>query len=148
MMMVNFWIIFILKYLFDNSVTIMTFIFFFTFSCDCPDGFEGPRCQKLRQSFDGTGYALYKQLEQCEESRTSIEFMTKKATAVILYNGPVSELEPVDPRDFLLLELVNGKPRLRINHGTGEIGMEITGGSSLNDGAWHRIDIFRDRKVN
>ncbi|XP_053376534.1 neural-cadherin-like [Mercenaria mercenaria] len=115
-------------------------------SCDCPDGFEGPRCQKLRQSFDGTGYALYKQLEQCEESRTSIEFMTKKGTALILYNGPVAELDPSDPRDFILLELVNGKPRLRINHGTGEIEMSISGGKNLNDGAWHRIDIFRNKK--
>lgn len=117
------------------------------FSCECPDGFEGARCQKLRQSFDGTGYALYKQLEQCETSRTSIEFMTKKVTALILYNGPVTVLEPSDPTDFLLLELFNGRPRLRINHGTGEIQIGISGGPSLSDGAWHRIDIFRDKKV-
>ncbi|KAH3883569.1 hypothetical protein DPMN_007529, partial [Dreissena polymorpha] len=117
-------------------------------SCKCPDGFEGPRCQKLRQSFNGTGYALYKQLEQCAASRTSIEILTSKLNQLILYNGPISVLEPVDPTDFVLLELVDGYPRLRIDHGTGEVTLQLTGRSKrrLNDDTWHRIDIFRDKK--
>ena len=118
-------------------------------SCTCPEGFEGPRCQKLRQSFNGTGYALYKQLEQCEESRTSVEILTSKATQLILYNGPISELQPSDPTDFIILELVDGYPRLRIDHGTGPITLNVNGGNAkkLNDNTWHRIDIFRNRKV-
>jgi len=119
---------------------------FCSFSCECPDGYEGPRCQVLRQSFDGTGYALYKQLEQCEQSRTSIEILTNKPDSLILYNGPVGSLDPSDPRDFILLELVGGYPRLRIDQGTGELTLQVTG-QSLNDELWHRIDIHRDRKV-
>lgn len=115
-------------------------------SCECPEGFEGPRCQQLRISFNGTGYALNKPLEQCEESRTSIEILTSLPNGLILYNGPVAPLEQADPRDFILLELTNSKPRLRINHGTGELTLTIPGSKQLNDGAWHRIDIHRKKK--
>lgn len=73
--------------------------------------------------------------------------MTTKATQLILYNGPVAELAQTDPTDFLLLELANGHPKMRINHGTGEITLELPNSKTLNDGAWHRIDIFRQRKV-
>ena len=105
----------------------------------------------LRQSFDGTGYAMYKQLEQCEQSRTSIEILTSSTgdNPLILYNGPINELGQTEPQDFILLELYDGYPKLRINHGTGEITIEITGNNRkrLNDGLWHRIDIYRDQKV-
>ena len=123
------------------------FICFF-YSCECPDGFEGPRCQQLRHSFNGTGYALYKQLEQCRNSRTSIEILTNKANGLILYNGPVEVLGQTDQTDFILLELVAGRPRLRINHGTGELALTIPGSKQLNDGTWHRIDIHRKSKVS
>lgn len=115
-------------------------------SCHCPEGFDGPRCQVLRQSFDGTGYALYRQLEQCEQSRTSIEVLTTKADSLVMYNGPVSELQPGDPKDFLLLELVGGIPKLRVNQGTGELTLTSSTLTKVNDGAWHRIDIVRDKK--
>jgi hypothetical protein len=49
-----------------------------------------PRCQSTRHGFDGTGYALYKPLEQCENSETSIEFITTQDNGLLLYNGPVT----------------------------------------------------------
>ena len=119
------------------------------YRCDCPEGFEGPRCQQLRHTFNGTGYALFKPLEQCENSRTSIEILTNKADGLILYNGPHGQPGQGEPRDFILLELSGGVPRMRINHGTGELSLTIQGSNPklLNDGAWHRIDIHRTKKV-
>lgn len=119
---------------------------FFHFSCECPDGYEGPRCQVLRQSFNGNGYALYKPFEQCEESRTSIEILTLQPNGLILYNGPINELEPTDPQDFISLELVDGYPRLKIDHGTGPLTLQVSG-NQLNDNNWHTIDIYRKEKV-
>ena len=112
-----------------NNLIFNTLLFYITFhySCTSPEGFEGPRCQKLRQSFNGTGYALYRQLEQCEESQTSIEILASKLTQLILFHGPIADLELTDPTDFILLEMVDGVPRLRINHGTGEVNLELTG---------------------
>ena len=65
-----------------------------------------------------------------------------------MYNGPTAELGQADPRDFILLELRGGHPRLRINHGTGELMLDIPNSKALNDGAWHRLDIHRDVKVS
>ena len=56
-------------------------------------------------------------------------------------------------QDFFLLELRSGYPRLRMNHGSGEMVPLTVDGKDrqnrlrmqqLNDGNWHRIDIFRD----
>lgn len=127
------------------------------FRCSCPAGFDGPRCQQTHQSFNGKGYALYPTLEQCEESRTSIEFITLQADGLILYNGPVHDLDTNagDQADFIALELVQGYPRLLINHGTGTLVLTLDGRNKdrdvimqpLNEGLWHRIDIIRKGRV-
>jgi len=57
--------------------------------------------------------------------------------------------------DFLSLELRNGLPLLRINSGSGELKLTVDGRDKsgharlkkLNDGRWHRIDIFKRGKV-
>lgn len=108
-----------------------------------------------RHSFS-EGYALFSPFEQCEDSTTSIEFLTQKADGLILYNGPVTELGPNDPRDFIALFLVNGYPVLHIDHGTGVKMFNLTGRDlqgetlmqKLNDGSWHHIDIIRKGKVS
>ena len=58
--------------------------------------------------------------------------------------------------DFVILELRKGYPLLRINHGTGEAKLQIDGRDragnrrmrGLNDGKWHKIDIFRNGVVS
>lgn len=125
------------------------------FSCLCPIGFDGPRCQQTRHSFSGDSWAWYEPLAQCEDSHTSLEFITTKDSGLILYNGPVTDLGEGEPEDFIILELKNGYPFLRINHGSGETKLTIDGRdkqgqlrlSRLNDGHWHRVDIIRNGKV-
>jgi len=65
------------------------------YSCTCPVGFDGPRCQQRRHSFDGTGWAQYPALNQCgltagPVSVTSIGIITKQANGLIFYNGPTT----------------------------------------------------------
>ena len=65
------------------------------------------------------------------------------------------ELSDGEPEDFILLELRNGYPLLRLNHGSGETKVSVDGRDrqghvrlgKLNDGFWHRVDIFRNGKV-
>ena len=59
--------------------------------CQCPRGFEGPRCQQTTRSFWGKGWAWYPPLELCEDSHLSIEFMTRKPDGTLLYNGPIGK---------------------------------------------------------
>ncbi|KAL5017569.1 hypothetical protein ScPMuIL_007158 [Solemya velum] len=122
--------------------------------CECPEGFDGPRCQSTKVSFNGTGIAQYPYLQQCENSSTSLEILTFNNDALLMYEGPIRSLEPGESPDFLLLELIGGYPSLRINLGDGELQLQITGQSEhgekkmekLNDGKWHRIDIVRRGK--
>lgn len=124
-------------------------------SCNCPPGFDGARCQQTRHSFNGNGWAWYKPLEQCEDSHTSFEFTTDKPYGLLLYNGPLYQHSGEGKDDFILLELRGGYPKLRINHGSGEASIDITGKDKqgklrlkpLNDNLWHRIDIIRHGKV-
>ncbi|XP_071179939.1 neural-cadherin-like isoform X3 [Mytilus edulis] len=119
-------------------------------SCECSAGFDGPRCQSTRHGFDGTGYALYKPLEQCENSETSIEFITSSDNGLIMYNGPVSD--NFQPQDYMSLELAGGYPILKIDQGSGVQTLSINsnslnGGSKLSDGKWHHINIRRRGKL-
>ena len=52
-----------------------------------------------------------------------------------------------DPTDFILIELIGGKPVLMIDLGSGIGKFEIPGSNQLNDGEWHRLDIFRNGQV-
>ena len=108
-----------------------------------------------RHSFHGDGWAWYKPLAQCENSHTSLEFVTTHENGIIMYNGPMRRLRPGENQDFILLELRGGYPYLQIDHGTGIAKLTIDGRDSknqyklrkLNDGKWHRIDIYREARV-
>lgn len=50
--------------------------------------------------------------------------------------------------DFISLELINGRPRLLLDFGSGTLELLLEDGISLADGEWHRIDIFWETEVN
>lgn len=117
----------------------------------CPPGYTGPRCQKTSLGFSGNGFALFSPLDQCEDSRTSLKFATFEPSGLLFYDGPTKGQNVNLEDDFILLELVNGFPRLIINQGTGELVLSIDGRDSLsshivqplNDAKWHHVDIIR-----
>ncbi|XP_077982689.1 neural-cadherin-like [Glandiceps talaboti] len=115
--------------------------------CQCGDGFEGTDCQDLKRSFSGQGYAWYDSLQTCEQTRTSFEFITESLNGVLMYNGPMTELLPYEPEDFMAVELVNGRPKLFINLGSGTLTLEIPNSPNLSDGMWHRVDVFRNAQT-
>ncbi|XP_029635711.1 putative neural-cadherin 2 [Octopus sinensis] len=127
--------------------------YFQVVKCVCPPGFTGPRCQVTGISFEAKGYALFSPLEQCENSRTSLEFVTLQ-NGLLFYNGPVTNKPANSERDFILLELINGYPQLKIDHGTGELILSLNGKDKankliiqkVNDGKWHRVDIIRNKR--
>ena len=52
-----------------------------------------------------------------------------------------------DPEDYILIQLIGGRPVLNLNLGSGMASFEIPGTNTLNDGEWHRLDVFRVGKV-
>ena len=116
--------------------------------CQCPRGYDGPRCQQTTRTFNGKGWAWYPPLELCDDSHLSVEFMTRKPDGVLLYNGPIvpPEKDEMLISDFISLELVRAHPRLLIDFGSGTQELRIQTKNGLDDGDWHRVDVFWTRE--
>lgn len=117
-------------------------------TCECQPGYTGPQCQVTSRTFGGRGWAWFPPLEQCENSHLGLEFMTESSGGIIFYNGPVDapEVGVSIYEDFISLELDNGKPRLIVDFGSGTTEIVVHTMKDLNDGEWHKIDIFWSRE--
>ncbi|XP_037558353.1 neural-cadherin isoform X4 [Dermacentor silvarum] len=117
-------------------------------SCRCQSGFHGPQCQQTTRHFNGKGWAWFPPLQQCEDSHLSLEFMTERPTGLLLYNGPISRPDPgeIVIQDFISLELNAGRPRLLLDFGSGTAELFVDVEEHLNNGNWHRLDVFWDRQ--
>lgn len=51
------------------------------------------------------------------------------------------------PTDFISIELDRGQPRLLIDFGSGTLELKVKTKKSLDDGDWHKIDVFWDTEV-
>lgn len=115
-------------------------------TCSCPAGYNGPRCQQTSRSFRGTGWAWYPPLDMCDNSHLHFEFITRKADGLLLYNGPIvpPESDEIMVSDYIAVELERGYPRLLLDFGSGTLELRVKTKKTLDDGEWHRLDIFWD----
>ncbi|XP_025422894.1 DE-cadherin isoform X3 [Sipha flava] len=110
--------------------------------CECPAGFDGPRCEILNIGFYGEGYALYPSLQSCMESQMSLEVRTTVDNGLLFYIGPSNvKPNPLSVQDFMSLELKNGYLVLLIDYGTGTRKIEQKQ-IRISDGEPHRIEII------
>ncbi|XP_039619104.1 neural-cadherin [Polypterus senegalus] len=116
------------------------------YRCQCPSQFEGPDCQQTKHSFHGDGYAWFPPLRPCFDSHLSLEFITEVADGLLLYTGPVADLELWDPEDFMAIELINGSVTLKINHGSGTLVLQLPTNINVADRRWHQLDIRSNGK--
>ncbi|XP_072051982.1 LOW QUALITY PROTEIN: neural-cadherin-like [Amphiura filiformis] len=115
-------------------------------TCECRSGYDGPDCQQTKRSFKD-GFAFFDTLQQCLETHTSLEFITTSPDGTLLYNGPMADpIKDDDPTDFILIELIGGKPVLMLDLGSGIEKFDMHGSPRLDDGEWHRLDVFRNGK--
>jgi hypothetical protein len=117
--------------------------------CKCPEGYEGPQCQLTTRSFtNNQGWAWYPPLRQCEKSHLSLEFMTKTADGLLMYNGPLVKpyIGYQTQSDFISLELRSGQPRLLVDFGSGVTELTVKPLGDLHNGEWHTIDVFWDKE--
>lgn len=123
--------------------------------CQCPKGFDGPRCQKTVRHFNATGgFVWLPILPQCQDLVVSMEFVTTNSKGLLFYNGPINdqseETSFTSPsryqKDFLALQLDKGKLLFQVRQGiTGKTHSYILTNfnRTLNNGVWHRIDIYK-----
>ncbi|XP_034151116.1 neural-cadherin isoform X2 [Esox lucius] len=116
------------------------------YRCQCSTQFEGPECQQTKHSFHGNGYAWFPPIRPCFESHVSLEFITEVADGLLLYSGPLAQLQPWEPEDFMAIELIDGTPTLTINHGSGTLVLQLPGNVNVADRRWHRLDVRSNSK--
>ncbi|XP_076854322.1 LOW QUALITY PROTEIN: neural-cadherin [Brachyhypopomus gauderio] len=116
------------------------------YRCQCPAQFEGPECQQTKHSFHGNGYAWFSPIRPCFESHLTLEFITEVADGLLLYSGPLAQLQPWEPEDFMAIELIDGTPTLKINHGSGTLVLQLPGNVNVADRRWHRLDVRSNGK--
>ncbi|XP_061620755.1 neural-cadherin [Phyllopteryx taeniolatus] len=116
------------------------------YRCQCPAQLEGPECQQNKRSFRGNGYAWFPPMTPCFESHVSLEFITEVPDGLLLYSGPLAQLQAWDHEDFMALELIDGTPTLKINHGSGTVVLQLPGNVNVADRRWHRLDIRSNSK--
>ncbi|XP_068236938.1 neural-cadherin-like [Palaemon carinicauda] len=116
--------------------------------CQCPSGFRGPRCQMLTRTFEGNGYSWFPSLATCGQNHLSVEFLTLKNNGLIFFNSAfaVSLERGHFSKEFISLELENGKLRLLVNYGSVTVQLKINGTENIADGQWHRVDLFLDTR--
>ncbi|XP_041041451.1 pikachurin [Carcharodon carcharias] len=120
------------------------------FECDCPLGFDGPRCQKAITEaieipqFIGRSYLTYDHpnfLKRVSGTRSNI-FMRFKTTVddgLLLWRGDSTmRLNS----DFISLGLQDGALVFSYNLGSGTVDIMVNG--SFHDDRWHRVKAVRD----
>ncbi|XP_057689572.1 neural-cadherin isoform X2 [Corythoichthys intestinalis] len=118
------------------------------YRCECPPMFDGPECQQTKRSFGGGGYAWFPPLTPCFQSHISVEFLTEEADGLLLYDGPLGAAAlPGEPQDFISIELKNGVPVLKVNHGSGTLTLQLPAKTNVADRRWHRLDVIGDGKA-
>lgn len=92
-----------------NVILVLDFLF--SPRCQCPAQFEGPECQQNKHSFHGNGYAWFPPMMPCFESHVSLEFITDVADGLLLYSGPLAQLQAWDQEDFMAI----GRTQFKLN---------------------------------
>ncbi|XP_006274014.3 neural-cadherin [Alligator mississippiensis] len=116
------------------------------YRCKCPPNFHGPECQQTKHTFRGHGYAWFPPIKPCFDSRISLEFITEVADGLLLYNGPVANVQSGEMEDFIALELSGGVPSLTLSHGSGVLFLQLSKKVNVADRRWHNIKVLSDGK--
>ncbi|XP_068093303.1 laminin subunit alpha-1 [Hyperolius riggenbachi] len=88
--------------------------------------------------FDGSGYSIVERSMRPTSTQIVIHFRTFSPNGLLLY------LASNGTRDFLSLEIVDGKLRLSVELGSGPLTLTTDG--RYNDGGWYKVAFQRNKK--
>ncbi|KAJ7400530.1 hypothetical protein BTVI_104660 [Pitangus sulphuratus] len=104
----------------------------------CSGCFGSPQDEDTSFHFDGSGYSVVEKALRSTVTQIIIFFSTFSPNGLLLY------LASNGTRDFLSLELVDGKVRLTVDLGSGPLA--LTTEKRYNNGTWYKISFSRNKK--
>uniref|UniRef100_A0A8C8SLG0 Laminin subunit alpha-1 n=1 Tax=Pelusios castaneus TaxID=367368 RepID=A0A8C8SLG0_9SAUR len=104
----------------------------------CNGCFGSPQDEDTSFHFDGSGYSVVERALRSTVTQIIIFFSTFSPNGLLLY------LASNGTRDFLSLELVDGKVRVTVDLGSGPL--ILTTENRYNNGTWYKISFNRNKK--
>ncbi|XP_063063630.1 laminin subunit alpha-1 [Engraulis encrasicolus] len=103
----------------------------------CRGCFKSPQAEETSFHFDGSGYSVVEKSLRPTSTSIVMFFKTLSPNGLLLY------LASNATRDFLSIELVDGKVRLTFELGSGPLTMTTT--KAYNTGSWFKIALQRNK---
>ncbi|KAL2085445.1 hypothetical protein ACEWY4_018765 [Coilia grayii] len=104
----------------------------------CRGCFKSPQAEETSFHFDGSGYSVVEKSLRSTSTSIVMFFKTLSPNGLLLY------LASNGTRDFLSIELVDGKVRLTFELGSGPLTMTTT--KAYNTGTWFKIALQRNKR--
>ncbi|EMP33411.1 Laminin subunit alpha-1 [Chelonia mydas] len=104
----------------------------------CNGCFGSPQDEDTSFHFDGSGYSVVERALRSTVTQIIMFFSTFSPNGLLLY------LASNGTRDFLSLELVDGKVRLTVDLGSGPLMLKTE--NRYNNGTWYKISFSRNKK--
>ncbi|KAJ8279563.1 hypothetical protein COCON_G00066290, partial [Conger conger] len=104
----------------------------------CGGCFMSPQAEETSFHFDGSGYSVLEKPLRSTATHIIILFKTFAPNGLLLY------LASNGTRDFLSIELVEGKVRLTFELGSGPLTLTTT--KAYNTGSWYKIALQRNKR--
>ncbi|XP_016112641.1 laminin subunit alpha-1-like [Sinocyclocheilus grahami] len=105
---------------------------------ECGGCFMSPRTEDTSFHFDGSGFSVVEKSLRSMSTSVVMFFKTLSPNGLLLY------LASNGTRDFLSIELVEGKVHLTFELGSGAL--TLTSSRTFNTGTWYRIALQRNKR--
>ncbi|XP_029935743.1 laminin subunit alpha-1 [Myripristis murdjan] len=105
---------------------------------ECRGCFSSPQAEETSFHFDGSGFSLVQKSLRSTSTSIVLLFKTLSPGGLLLY------LASNNTRDFLSMELVEGRVRLTFDLGSGPL--ILTSSRKYNTGVWNKITLQRSKR--
>ncbi|XP_034721225.1 laminin subunit alpha-1-like [Etheostoma cragini] len=104
----------------------------------CGGCFSSPQAEETAFHFDGSGFSLVQKSLRATSTSIVLLFKTLSPGGLLLY------LASNNTRDFLSMELVEGRVRLTFDLGSGAL--ILTSSRKYNTGVWYKVTLQRSKR--
>ncbi|XP_058485060.1 laminin subunit alpha-1 isoform X1 [Solea solea] len=104
----------------------------------CGGCFSSPQTEETSFHFDGSGFSVVQKSLRATSTSIVLLFKTLSPGGLVLY------LASNNTRDFLSIELVEGRVRLTFDLGSGAL--TLTSNRKYNSGGWYKITLQRNKR--